>query len=131
MSMSDIIADGLTRIRNAQHAGLEFTEVHDNKLVKEILKIMKDEGFIADFIPYQDGSKKLIKVELKYYKNKPVIRGIERISKPGRRVYVGRSGIKPALNNIGINIFSTSKGVVTGKEAIMSNVGGEYICKVW
>ena len=131
MSMSDIIADALTRIRNAQNAGHESVDVHENGLIRQIVKIMKDEGYIADYIPFQDKAKKMVKVELKYYQNKPVIRGIDRVSKPGRRQYQGSPEIKPARNNHGINIYSTSKGVMTGKQARLQNVGGEYICRIW
>jgi small subunit ribosomal protein S8 len=129
--MSDIIADTLTRIRNAQRAGHEQVDVYVNGLIEKMLKILKDEGFIAEFIPYKDQSKPMAKVDLKYYKNKPVIRGMERVSKPSKRIYQACEEIKPALNNIGINIYSTSKGVMSGKEARMQNVGGEFICKVW
>ncbi|MDH4263308.1 MAG: 30S ribosomal protein S8 [Spirochaetia bacterium] len=129
--MSDIIADSLTRIRNAQRAGHEQVDVYVNGLIERMLKILKDEGFIAEFIPYKDQSKPMAKVDLKYYKNKPVIRGMERVSKPSRRVYQTCDEIKPALNNIGLNIYSTSKGIMSGKEARLQNVGGEFICKVW
>ena len=131
MSMSDLIADSLTRVRNAQTAGHEHVDVIINKVVGEILSILKKEGFIMNFVPFKEGNTNMAKVELKYYKDKPVIIGLNRVSKPGRRVYQGSNEIKPALNNIGINIFSTSKGVVTGKDARNLNVGGEYLCRVW
>jgi len=131
MSVSDIIADSLTRIRNAQKAGHEQVDVYINGLIEKILKILKDEGFIAEFIPYKDQSKPMAKVELKYHKNKPVIRGMERISRPSKRIYQRCEEIKPALNNIGLNIYSTSKGVMSGKDARLQKVGGEFICKVW
>ena len=129
--MSDLIADSLTRIRNAQAAGHDSVEVNRNNTVEEILKILKKEGFIGGYSNMEQGAQRLAKVDLKYYQNGPVIRGIERVSKPGRRVYQSVQEIRPALNNIGINIFSTSRGVITGKEAKLQNVGGEYICKVW
>lgn len=131
MSMSDIIADTLTRIRNAQAAGHDSVDVNTNRIVEDILKILQKEGYIANAISFTEGPKKMAKVELRYYNNKPVIRGIDRISKPGRRVYQSSAKIRPALNNIGLNIFSTSKGVISGKEAKSLNVGGEYLCKVW
>lgn len=131
MSMSDLIADSLTRLRNAQAAGHETVEVVRNNIVEEILKILKKEGFIAGYNNVERGACRMSKVDLKYYENAPVIRGIERVSKPGCRVYQSVQEVRPALNNIGINIFSTSKGVITGKEAKLQNVGGEYICKVW
>lgn len=129
--MSDLIADCLTRIRNAQRAGHEQVEIVNNGLIEKILKILKDEGFIQEFIPYKDVNKPMVKVDLKYHKNKPVIRGLDRISKPSRRIYQGSGDIRPALNNIGLNIYSTSKGVMTGKDAKLQNVGGEFICRVW
>ena len=129
--MSDLIADSLTRIRNAQNAGHESVDILVNKTVLEILNIMKQEGYIQNFTPFKEGFKGCAKVELKYYKNKPVIRGIDKISTPGRRVYQKCEDIKLALNNIGINIFSTSSGVLTGKTAKLKNIGGEYICRVW
>lgn len=131
MSMSDLIADTLTRLRNAQAAGHDNVEVSRNNIIEEILKILKKEGYIASYSNQEAGARRIAKVELKYYENKPVIRGIERVSKPGRRVYQSVQDIRPALNNIGINIFSTSRGVITGKEAKLQNIGGEYICKVW
>ena len=131
MSMSDLIADSLTRLRNAQAAGHETVEITRTKVVEDILKILKNEGYIANFNFQEQGARRVVKVDLKYYENGPVIRGIERVSKPGRRIYQSVQDIRPALNNIGINIFSTSKGVITGKEAKLQNVGGEYICKVW
>ena len=131
MSMSDIIADSLTRIRNAQRAGHEQVDVYVNGIIEKVLKILKDEGFIAEFISYKDENRPMAKVDLKYHKNKPVIRGMERVSKPSKRIYQACEEIKPALNNIGLNIYSTSKGVMSGKDARMKNVGGEFICKVW
>lgn len=131
MSMSDIIADSLTRIRNAQRAGHEQVDVYLNGLIEKLLKILKDEGFIAEFALFKNENRPMAKVNLKYHKNKPVIRGMERVSKPSKRIYQACDDIKPALNNIGLNIYSTSKGVMSGKEARMKNVGGEFICKVW
>jgi len=131
MAISDLIADSLTRIRNAQRAMHENVEVNNNSVIDSILKIMKSEGFIQNYVLYKDGFKNMAKIELKYYQNKPVIRGIERISKPGKRIYRKVEEIDSAYNNIGINIFSTSKGIMTGKEARLKKMGGEYICKVW
>ena len=131
MAMSDLVADCLTRIRNAQAAGHEQVEIKLNKVVSEILRIFKEEGFIAEYIPYKEGSTAMAKVDLKYHKNRPVIRGVERVSKPSKRVYQHCVDIKPALNNIGLNIYSTSRGVMSGKQAKLNNIGGEYICRVW
>ncbi|MCB1145423.1 MAG: 30S ribosomal protein S8 [Leptospiraceae bacterium] len=131
MSMTDPIADALTRIRNSQRAGHETTELRVNKTVEAILKILKEEGFVGGYTPFLDGATPKAKVELKYYMNKPVITGIERVSSPGRRIYKQSKDIQPTLNNIGIGIYSTPKGVITDKNAKFENVGGELLCKVW
>jgi len=131
MSMSDLIADSLTRIRNAQRANHEYVEVNTNNVVEAILEILKQEGFVKSVKFFKDKAKKKAKVELKYYMGKPVIKGLDRVSTPGRRIYSSWGNITPTLNNIGVSIFSTPKGVVTGKEAKYQHVGGEYLCKVW
>lgn len=131
MSMSDPIADALTRLRNASRAGHENVELIANKTVESILKILKEEGYIGTFARSGEKGNYGCKVELKYYKGKPVMRGVQRVSKPGRRIYFGSTDIGPIRNNIGLSIYSTSKGVISGKEAKSIGVGGEYICKVW
>ncbi|RME93821.1 MAG: 30S ribosomal protein S8 [Candidatus Hydrogenedentota bacterium] len=131
MSLNDPIADALTRIRNAQRAGHEAVEINLNKTIEAILNILKEEGFIASVSPFKEGAARKARVELKYYQNRPVIRGLERVSKPGRRVYQQWKDIRPTFNNMGLSIYSTPKGVVSGKEAKFLHVGGEYICKVW
>ena len=131
MSLSDPIADILTRIRNAQHAGHESVEIGISKSIENIAKILKSEGFIADYKVQIDGPKKKATVQLKYYQGEPVIRGLQRVSKPGRRVYNQWKEIRPFMNSIGVGIYSTPKGIVTDKEAMKLHVGGEYICKVW
>lgn len=131
MSVSDFVADSLTKIRNAQRAGHEHVELHMSNMIEAILTILKEEGFIETFYPYSENTKQMAKVELRYHKGSPVIRGIERVSKPGRRVYVKWEDIRPTLNNIGLGIISTPKGVISGKTAKYLHVGGEFICKVW
>lgn len=131
MSASDPIADTLTKIRNAQAAGHDVVELKMSNVVESILTILREEGFIEAFYPYTEGARRMTKVELRYHNDRPVIRGIERVSKPGRRVYMKWQSIRPTLNNIGLSIFSTPKGVVSGKTAKFLHVGGEYICKVW
>lgn len=131
MSISDPIADALTRIRNAQSALHESVEVKSNKLIESILVILQEEGFVQSATPFKDGETRKVKIELKYYKEKPVIQGLTRISKPGRRVYKSWKDIQPFRNNIGLNIFSTPKGVLSGKEAKYQHTGGEYLCRVW
>lgn len=131
MSMNDPISDSLTRIRNAQVALHEEVELDWSRLVESLVSIMKTEGFILDYTVFTSGRVKKIKVELKYRDDLPVIRGVERLSKPGRRKYVSWKDIKPFLNNTGVDIYSTPKGVITGKEAKYQHVGGELICRVW
>lgn len=131
MSMSDKLADNLTRIRNAQSAGHENVLLQGSKLVEDVVKLLKEEGYIGGYNVSQDGPKKSLKVELKYYLEKPVIIGIEKVSKPGRRVYLKWKDITPTLNNMGTSIISTPKGILTGKEAKNQGVGGEYLCKIW
>ncbi|MDH5716333.1 MAG: 30S ribosomal protein S8 [Spirochaetia bacterium] len=131
MSLNDQISDALTCIRNAQKAGHEAVSIKSNKMLESILEILKNEGFIESFQKENDKMKKKAVITLKYHKGAPVIQGIRKISTPGRRVYVSWKNIKPVLNNIGINILSTPKGVITGKEAKFQHVGGEYICEVW
>ena len=131
MSQSDPIADALTRIRNSQKAGHETVEMPLNKTIESVLEILKKEGFIEAFYPFKDGVKRMVKVELKYYQGGPVIRGIKRVSTPGRRTYRKVKEIRPFMNSIGINIFSTPKGIMTDKEAQLNQVGGELLCSVW
>lgn len=131
MSMSDPIADALTRLRNAQSAGHDDVELVLNKPIEAILNILKEEGFIGTVSPFKEGAARKARVELKYYNGRPVIQGVERKSKPGRRVYRQWSQIRPTMNNVGLSIFSTPKGVLSGKDAKYQHVGGEYICKVW
>ena len=131
MSMSDPIADSLTRLRNASMAGHEEVNINVNKMMESILGILKSEGFIQNISPYQEKAAKKAKVELKYYEGKPVLRGIDKVSKPGRRVYLPWKEIRPTLNNVGISILSTPQGVMSGKDAKYRHIGGEFICKVW
>ncbi len=132
MSMSDPISDMLTRIRNANRVKHESVEMPSSKMKIEIAKILKKEGFIRDYRYYKFQNKFNLKVFLKYgEKNSLVIKGIERVSKPGRRVYAGSGNIKKVLGGLGISILTTSKGIMTDKEARRANVGGEVICNVW
>ena len=130
--LSDPIADMLTRIRNASRAGHEVCSVPKSKLKISILGILKDQGFIKDYQPLQNGKFEDYKITLNYTNNsKPVIKEITKVSKPGKRVYITHDEIRPYRNNIGIFILSTSKGVMTGKKAKKLNIGGEVICKVF
>ena len=132
MTMTDPIADMLTRIRNANNAGHKTVEMPASKEKKAIAEIILEEGYInkVDFI--DDDKQGIIKITLKYGENKSkVIAGLKRISKPGLRDYAGNNEIPKVLNGLGVAIISTSKGVLTDKEARRAGVGGEVICYVW
>lgn len=132
MSLSDPIADMLTRIRNASSARHEIVHFPGSRLKISILNILKSEGFIDNFSQKKENIMMDIEVRLRYLQNrKPVIRQLERVSKPGRRHYVNARELRPVKNNIGIAIVSTSKGVMTGRKAKKLNIGGEVICRVW
>lgn len=132
MSMSDPIADMLTRIRNANMVRHEKVEVPASKIKKEIAEILKREGFIRDAEYIEDNKQGIIRIFLKYGpNNERVITGLKRISKPGLRVYAKASEIPKVLGGLGIAILSTSKGVMTDKEARQAKTGGEVICYVW
>ena len=129
---SDPIADMLTRLRNAISAKHPKVDVPGSKLKVEIARILKDEGYIANYKIADEGAKRVIKIYLKYTPgNDPVISYIQRVSKPGCRVYVGSKDIPKVLGGLGINILTTPKGVMTGKTARKSGVGGELLCHVW
>ena len=133
MSVSDPIADMLTKIRNASLAKFEKVDIPSSKLKVEIVKILKNEGFIKTFKKVlQDGSNQ-IRIYLKYDDgNKSVIHGLQRMSKPGRRVYTGYKGMPRVIfNGYGTLIVTTSQGVITGKKATEKKLGGELICSVW
>jgi small subunit ribosomal protein S8 len=130
--MTDPIGDMLTRIRNANMVKHESVEMPSSKMKIEIAKILKKEGYIRDFRYYKFQNKFNLKVFLKYgEKNSSTIMGIERVSKPGRRIYSGKASIPKILGGLGVSILSTSKGVMTDKEARSAGVGGEIICRVW
>ena len=133
MTMSDPIADMLTRIRNANTAKHDTVDVPASKMKESIAKILLDEGYIKSYEILEDGIAKTIKITLKYGvdKNQKTISGIKRISKPGLRVYAGKDELPKVLGGLGIAIISTNKGVVTDKEARAMNVGGEVIAFVW
>jgi small subunit ribosomal protein S8 len=132
MSVSDPIADMLTKIRNASLAKFEKVDIPASKLKVEIVKILKNEGFIKTFKKVaQDGTNQ-IRIYLKYDDgNKAVIHGLERVSKPGRRVYTGYKEMPRIFNGYGTLIVTTSQGVITGKKAAEKKLGGELICSVW
>jgi len=132
MVMTDPIADFLTRIRNANMVKHEKVEIPASKTKKSLAEILKQEGFVKDYEYIEDGKQGVIRVYLKYGQDKEkVITGLKRISKPGLRVYCQKDEIPRVLGGLGIAIISTSKGIVTDKEARKLSVGGEVICYVW
>ena len=137
MTVSDPIADMLTRIRNAVMAGHTLVAMPSSKLKLEIAKIMKDEGYLEGFelVENEGSNQKVLRLKIKYVGERrvrrPVISGIERVSKPGRRIYTKKQDIPWVLSGIGVAILSTPKGVMTGARARQLGVGGEILCKVW
>jgi small subunit ribosomal protein S8 len=132
MSMTDPIADMLTRIRNGIQSHHDRVELPASKLKVEIARILKSEGFISNYKLMEEKPQSTLRVYLKYSDDgEPVIHGIERISRPGRRVYRNKEEIPRVLGGLGLAIVSTSKGVMAGSEAVKEGVGGEVLCQVW
>ena len=133
MTMTDPIADMLTRIRNANTVGHETVEIPSSKMKVSIAEILKAEGFITDFEVIEDGKQGIIKVTMKYgaTKKEKVINGIKKISKPGLKVYAKANEVPKVFGGLGIAILSTSNGIISDKEARKLGVGGEVICYVW
>lgn len=130
MSMTDPIADMLTRIRNAQAAQKDAVAMPSSRLKVAIANVLKDEGYIDEFAVRENGGKPLLDIALKYYAGRAVIERIERVSKPGLRVYRGRDDLPQVMNGLGVAIVSTPKGVMTDRKARAANVGGEVLCIV-
>ena len=131
MTITDPIADMLTRIRNAIMARHDSALLPASKMKLSIARILKDEGFISDYTVLKGKPQRVIKILLKYIGEQPAVAGLERVSKPGLRVYVGRGEIPRVYGGLGVAILSTSKGVMTGQEAWRRNLGGELLCYVW
>ena len=132
MSMTDPIADLLTRIRNANKALFPNTTAPYSKLKEQVVKIMAEEGYIRGYEVVGEGIRKSLVINLKYTPQRErVIEGIQRISKPGKRVYVKASKIKPVKGGLGVAILSTPKGVVSNTGAVRDKVGGEWLCSIW
>jgi len=131
MQMSDVIADMLTRIRNANNAKHETVDIPASNMKKAIANILKEEGYIKDFTVVDNGNQGIIKVALKYVGKQKVLTGIRRISKPGLRIYASCEDMPKVMNGLGIAIVSTSKSIMTDKKARQENVGGEIIAYVW
>jgi len=126
--MSDPIADMLTRIRNAQVVQKTTVAMPSSKVKVAIAKVLKDEGYIEDFAVAADAGKSELKIGLKYYAGRPVIERLERVSRPGLRIYKGKDDIPSVMNGLGVAIVSTPKGVMTDRKARATGVGGEVIC---
>ena len=132
MNLTDPVADFLTRIRNAMRARHQKLDVPASKLKAEIARILKEEGYIANYKPTEEDGMKVIRVYLKYNtNNESVIRDLKRISRPGCRVYQGKNEIRRVQGGLGIAILTTPKGVMTGRQARREGVGGELLCEVW
>ncbi|MBK1612193.1 30S ribosomal protein S8 [Rubrivivax gelatinosus] len=130
MSMSDPIADMLTRIRNAQSVEKAVVTMPSSKLKVAIAQVLKDEGYIDGFVIRGEGGKSELEISLKYYAGRPVIERIERVSRPGLRIYKGRDAIPQVMNGLGVAIVTTPKGVMTDRKARQTGVGGEVLCYV-
>ncbi|MBP6819901.1 30S ribosomal protein S8 [Ferrovibrio sp. MS7] len=131
MALSDPLGDLLARIRNGQQAGKSSIESPASKLRANVLEVLKKEGYIRGYELLEDGNKRNLRIELKYFEGEPVIKAINRVSKPGRRVYSGISELPKVRGGLGISILSTPRGVMSDIEARSANVGGEVLCRVF
>ena len=132
MSCTDPIADMLTRIRNASRAGLPAAEMGHSRLKAEVARILKKEGYVADVAESDDEGKKRLRVVLKYgYDEKPIIQQIRRVSRPGLRRYVAAADVPRVRGGLGTAVLSTSRGIMSDREARAAHVGGEVLCQIW
>ncbi|MCB0729661.1 MAG: 30S ribosomal protein S8 [Ignavibacteriae bacterium] len=131
MPVTDPIADFLTRVRNAIHAKKKFVEIPSSKMKLKMAEILKDNSFIKDFNIIEDSKQNIIRIHLKYKNGEPAITGLKKISSPGLRTYVDKESLPRVLNGLGLAILSTSKGLLTDKQAKNESVGGEVICHIW
>ncbi|PIW69060.1 MAG: 30S ribosomal protein S8 [Ignavibacteriales bacterium CG12_big_fil_rev_8_21_14_0_65_30_8] len=131
MPVTDPIADLLTRIRNASSAKKKRVEIPSSNMKLSLVEILKQQNFIEDYVVIEDNKQNIIEVKLKYTNGKPAISGLKKISKPGLRVYEGADSLPRVLNGLGIAVVSTSKGLMTEKQARKETIGGEIICHVW
>ncbi|QQS16545.1 MAG: 30S ribosomal protein S8 [Neisseriales bacterium] len=130
MSMQDPIADMLTRIRNAQSAARQSVEMPSSKIKRAVAQVLKDEGYIEDFVVTEQQNKRQLTVQLKYHAGQPVIASIDRVSRPGLRVYKGAADLPKVMNGLGIAVVSTSDGVMADRVARQKGIGGELLCIV-
>jgi small subunit ribosomal protein S8 len=132
MKTSDPISDLLNRLRNAMRAGHERVDVPASRIKEDVLRVLAEEGYIASWRRVEEKGRPILRVGLKYdHEGSPIVAGLERVSRPGRRVYAPATEIPQVLGGLGISIVSTSKGIVTGRKARESRVGGEILCNVW
>ena len=129
--MTDPIADMLTRIRNAAHAKHKRVDMPVSKLKTEIARLLKESHYIQDYKVLDDGRHGVLRLYLKYYEDKPVIRSLKRVSRPGRRIYMGAQDLRPIRRGLGMAIVSTSQGLLTDRQARAAKVGGEVMALVW
>ena len=130
MSMTDPIADLLTRVRNGQMSGKTEVKAPASKLKAEVLRVLKEEGYIADFSKIEEDGKPMLNIHLKYYQGKPVIERVQRVSRPGLRIYKGKDELPKVLGGLGVAIISTSNGVMSDRAARANGQGGEVLCVV-
>jgi small subunit ribosomal protein S8 len=132
MNTSDPLSDLLTRLRNAMRAGHDRVDVPASRVKEAVLKVLEEEGFIASYRRVQEGGRPVLRVGLRYdAEGEPIVAGLERVSRPGRRVYAGADEIPSVLGGLGVSIVSTSRGIVTDKKARQDRLGGEVLCNVW
>jgi small subunit ribosomal protein S8 len=131
MPVTDPIADFLTRVRNALHAKKKYVDIPSSKMKLKMTEILKENSFIKDFNVIEDTKQNIIRIHLKYKNGEPSISGLKKISTPGLRSYVGKEDLPRVLNGLGLAILSTSKGLLTDKQAKNESVGGEVICYIW
>jgi small subunit ribosomal protein S8 len=132
MKTSDSLSDLFTRLRNGMRAGHDRVDVPTSQLKESVLAVLEQEGFIANFRKVQDGGRPLLRVGLKYdHDGEPIVAGLERVSRPGRRIYAKADAIPSVLGGLGVAIVSTSQGIVTDKVAREKRLGGEVLCNVW
>ncbi|HWZ85394.1 MAG TPA: 30S ribosomal protein S8 [Thermoanaerobaculia bacterium] len=132
MKTSDPLSDLFTRLRNGMRAGHDRVDVPSSRLKEAVLKVLEQEGFISSFRKVQEGDRPVLRVGLKYdHEGEPIVAGIERVSRPGRRIYAKADAIPQVLGGLGVSIVSTSRGIVTDKKARQARLGGEVLCNVW
>jgi small subunit ribosomal protein S8 len=132
MKTSDPLSDLLTRLQNGMRAGHERVDVPASRVKEAVLKVLEEEGFVASFRKVQEAGRPVLRVGLKYdHEGEPIVSGLERVSRPGRRVYARADAIPKVLGGLGVSIVSTSKGIVTDRAARESRLGGEVLCNVW